>query len=416
MSDIKFDKKALEALELIKQNKSVFITGQAGSGKSTFLRYIKDNVKDSIVLAPTGVAALNVEGVTIHKFFYLDWNLAFMQKVKVRSDSIHVMNNIKTIIIDEISMVRADIMDAIDKILRKVRANNNPFGGIQIILFGDLMQLPPILNNEESSKFFERYDGIYFFYAKVFNNFKINVIEFDSQYRQTDNQFNSILNRIRDGNIQQEDIDKLNERIKERNIDYEEVTLCTKNALSNSINKNLLSKIKANQVRYIAEIEGDFDQSATIAETELILKKEAKVIMLNNDTKNRWINGSIGTIKSLGAKNIKVEINGKEVSVQRYKWIKYSYLYKNKNIIKIKKGTFNQFPLKLAWAITIHKSQGLTIPKLVIDFSEPCFSHGQAYVAFSRGISLDTIKLSTKLSKNNFIIDPKAKEYKKYLQ
>ncbi|NCC70116.1 AAA family ATPase [bacterium] len=404
------------AIDLIKNsNKNIFITGKAGTGKSTLLEYLRDNIdKNLVVLAPTGVSALNVKGQTIHSFFGFKPNIT-IDKIKKGKNS-QIYKNLELIIIDEVSMVRADLLDCIDKFLKLSRKNEKPFGGIQIVFVGDLYQLPPVVTYEDKKILdYFLYKTPYFFSAYVMSQIELVIIELKKIYRQKDNDFINLLNLIRNKKIDQENLDLINKRY--LNIEFNDdlyITLTSTNKLSENINIEKLSEIKGKKYNYRAEIEGNFDSKYYPTNEILDLKIGSQVMLINNDPKKRWVNGSIGKIiditENFITKNDIIIIrldNGNIVNVEPNKWDIYTYVFNEENnkINQKISGSFIQYPIKLSWAITIHKSQGKTFEKVVIDTGSGCFTHGQIYVALSRCTSLQGIILKKPIYKSDIIFD-----------
>jgi len=408
-------KKAFDLIE--NQNKNVFITGKAGTGKSTFLSYFKQKTKKKTVfLAPTGVSALNIGGETIHSFFGFSPDITANNVEKTSGWKEKLYRNIETIVIDEISMVRADLLDIIDIFLRKTLSSQIPFAGKQVVFIGDLYQMPPVVKDSQRKIFKERYLSEYFFDSDVFKKIEIEFIELEKIYRQKDEIFIDILNRIRNNTITDKDIDIINQRvfdikkIDEKNLIY----LATTNETVKKINDEKLKKLNKEPYQFFAKIIGDYNEikKDLPADRKLLLSKGAQVMFLNNDSDKRWVNGTLGKVigfyKKYGQINVIVETeNGDEVYVEPYTWklFKYKYDDETEKILTETVGEFTQIPLKLAWATTIHKSQGKTFEKVLIDFEDGTFAHGQAYVAFSRCRSFDGIFLKSPISKKHIIMD-----------
>ena len=396
----------------------IFITGKAGTGKSTLLKYFKANTKKKIViLAPTGVAAINVGGQTIHSFF------KFPPKI-IQKDAIRRLHNKKlvkeldVVVIDEVSMVRADLMDGIDHALRINRDEmKKPFGGVQMIFFGDLFQLCPVVDKESKEILSERYPTPYFFSAKAFGGADIKYIELSKIYRQKDGKFVSLLNRLRNKEHTEEDLKALNARVRKYSIDTAKdatVILTTTNSMASEINQSRLAKLSGKEFVYEATVTGKFDEKTCSTDVSLKLKKDAQVILIKNDPNKQWVNGTLGRIASLDHDSIKVDIDGSICEVPMVKWQKIEYSY-NEDEDKIEDetvGTFEQYPLKLAWAITIHKSQGQTFDKVVLDLGHGAFTHGQVYVALSRCTHLEGIQLKRPVIHSDIIFDRRIYEFK----
>jgi ATP-dependent DNA helicase PIF1 len=399
-----------------KTDQCILVTGKAGTGKSTLLQYFLENTKKQrVVLAPTGVAAININGQTIHSFF--GFPPKFIQKDTIRRRRNRKMiKRIDTVIIDEVSMVRADLMDGIDHALRINRdCMDIPFGGAQLILFGDLFQLSPIVGSDMSGVYAEKYPTPYFFSADVFKEIIFSGVELTRIFRQTDRQFISLLNKIRMNEYSRDDFELLNSRVNRRigeDLD-EHITLTTTNKDAALINHRRLAKLPGRLYEYEADIEDDFDDSAYPTDRSLKLKIGSQVMMLKNDPDKRWVNGSIGTVCALLGNSIQVNIDGNAQSVEPVEWQRIVYEY-NKEEDKIDEkivGTFTQYPLKLAWAITIHKSQGQTFDNVVIDLGYGAFAHGQVYVALSRCRALQGITLKRPVTQRDIVFDERIRQF-----
>ena len=404
---------------------NLFITGKAGTGKSTLIDYFRSTTKKkTVILAPTGLAAINVKGQTIHSFFHLPPHF-LDPKSSPRHSNLRIYKDLDIIIIDEISMVRADLFDGLDRFLRvNGKDKNLPFGGVQIIVVGDLYQLPPIVSREEMHIFNQYFTSPYFFSADAFDSGSFSVIELTTIFRQKDERYISLLNKIRIGDVTSYDLDLINDRIVDR--DYEKIrrefiTLATTNSVVAGINDSELNKIDGPLFSYKATIEGNFptEERALPVDIELKLKKGARVIFIKNDKARRWVNGTSGMIDSLDKENIKVRLDEdgfhKIVTVPIEEWenIKYEYDEKEQAVVPIVLGRLKQYPLKLAWAITIHKSQGMTFNKANIDFSKSPFTHGQTYVALSRCRTLEGMVVTKKIYPNDVMVDPVVIEFSK---
>ena len=398
----------VEQLENTKDH--FYITGKAGSGKSTLLAYFRSvTQKNTAVLAPTGVAAIRVKGQTIHSFFGFPPKVIQTRHIK-KVRQVELLQNLETLIIDEISMVRADVFDAIDYSLRVHRKKlTQPFGGVQVIVFGDLFQLPPVVNMDESSLLERIYpNGQFFFHSNIFQDAQFKTLELQSIYRQTDDHFIYLLNAVRDGSITNSQIDNLNDSLVENfEMDEGKIILTTTNARASGINQNYLKQLSSEEFSYRAQATGQFYKELFPTDEVLKLKKGAQVIMIKNDPEKRWVNGSIGTIHDIAEKKIKVKINHKIYEVKKEKWdrIQYSYDDDQKEVLENVTGSFKKYPMRLAWAITIHKSQGQTFEKVIIDMSQGSFAPGQLYVALSRCISLEGIELLRPLKKSDVIVN-----------
>lgn len=419
-----------EQLELARKyveetNTNIFLTGKAGTGKTTFLKTLKETTfKRMIVVAPTGVAAINAQGVTIHSFFQVSFG-PFIESRADNNDTRYrfsrqkkeIIRSLDLLVIDEISMVRADLLDAIDHTLRRFRKNGKhlPFGGVQLLMIGDLQQLPPVCKDEEWNLLRNYYDTQYFFSSLALKKSNFITINLQKVFRQKDERFINILNNVRNNNITDEVIDQLNDR---SNIDFDPscdegyVILCTHNYQAQRINENKLRQIDYQSYVFKANITGEFYESSYPNEFELELKREAQVMFVKNDmgemSKRKYYNGKIGKIIDIDEDMIKIHCPGDDddIIVKKYVWNNYRYSV-NQQTNEIEEesiGTFEQYPIKLAWAITIHKSQGLTFDKVIID-SNKAFASGQVYVALSRCRTLDGIILTSSFNPESIITD-----------
>lgn len=424
------NKEFQDALNLIQYTRqSVFLTGKAGTGKSTFLRYICEHTKKKhVVLAPTGIAAINAGGSTLHSFFKLPFYplLPDNPDFSLQRGRIHeffkytkphrkLLEELELIIIDEISMVRADIIDAVDRILRVYSRNlREPFGGKQILLVGDVFQLEPVVKGDEREILNRFYPTPYFFSARVFNQIDLVSIELQKVYRQTDVTFVGVLDHIRNNTVGATDLQLLNTRygtqIEESEADMY-ITLATRRDNVDHINDKKLAELPGEPVTFSGEITGDFPESSLPTSQELVLKPGAQIIFIKNDFDRRWVNGTIGIISGFDPFEETLYVitdDGKECDVKRESWrnIRYKYNEEKKQIEEEELGTFTQYPIRLAWAITIHKSQGLTFSRAVIDFTGGVFAGGQAYVALSRCTSLEGIQLKKPVSRADVFVRP----------
>ena len=424
------NKEFQDALNLIQYTRqSVFLTGKAGTGKSTFLRYICEHTKKKhVVLAPTGIAAINAGGSTLHSFFKLPFYplLPDNPDFSLQRGRIHeffkytkphrkLLEELELIIIDEISMVRADIIDAVDRILRVYSRNlREPFGGKQILLVGDVFQLEPVVKGDEREILNRFYPTPYFFSARVFNQIDLVSIELQKVYRQTDATFVGVLDHIRNNTVGATDLQLLNTRygtqIEESEADMY-ITLAPRRDNVDHINDKKLAELPGEPVIFSGEITGDFPESSLPTSQELVLKSGAQIIFIKNDFDRRWVNGTIGIISGFDPFEETLYVitdDGKECDVKRESWrnIRYKYNEEKKQIEEEELGTFTQYPIRLAWAITIHKSQGLTFSRAVIDFTGGVFAGGQAYVALSRCTSLEGIQLKKPVSRADVFVRP----------
>jgi ATP-dependent DNA helicase PIF1 len=421
-----------QALDFLKNSTShLFITGNAGTGKSTLLEYFKENAEKKVaILAPTGVAALNVEGQTIHSFFLIPPNIT-PDKVlehKLSAKRIKLIKSLDMIIIDEASMLRADLLDCIDVSLRHYGHDGSvPFGGIQMVFIGDLYQLPPVVAGAQEKEMFQtHYSSPYFFSAKCMEYLDIGFLELEKIYRQTDREFINLLNSVRDNSINSKGIKFLNQRydptVEDENL---VITLTTTNAAADEKNLRELEKLNTNQSTHNGEIEGEFSRRSLPTLKKLELKVGAQVMLLNNDTAKRWVNGSIGKIIKISFDEMEEDDvltvalnNGKTVKISKHSWNIHKYFF-NEKTQKIDTeivGSFYQFPLRLAWAVTIHKSQGKTFDKVIIDIGRGTFAHGQIYVALSRCTSLEGITLKKRIEKRHIWMDYKITNFFKLMR
>jgi hypothetical protein len=424
-------------------NKSIFLTGKAGTGKTTLLkRIIQETHKQTVVVAPTGIAALNAGGMTIHSMFQLPFSsfipefgavqhtsdrLKFENKDSLMHHFRHskqrkkVLLNMELLIIDEVSMLRADLLDAIDWSLRNVRKINLPFGGVQVLFIGDLLQLPPVVKQEEWNVLRNYYTGYFFFHAKVIQQNPPLYIELEKIYRQSDEEFIQILNHLRNNKITQEDLNILAKYVNpsfdvKNNKGY--ITLTTHNRIADSINKKSLEELEAPKFEYHASVTSDFPPHLFPLEETLELKVGAQVMFIKNDLSSEklFFNGKMGIVEQLTEDEIYVRFpdQNKVIEVEKYEWenIRYELNEKTNEIEEKVLGTFVHYPLKLAWAITVHKSQGLTFDKAILDVSN-VFAPGQAYVALSRLRSLDGLVLLRPIQMNGLMNDEQVMAYAK---
>ncbi|MFZ4544539.1 MAG: ATP-dependent DNA helicase [Saprospiraceae bacterium] len=409
--------------ELEKTDHHLFITGKAGTGKSTLLGLFTTTTnKKVIVLAPTGIAALHVGGQTIHSFFGFPPRILQKGDIKKRFNS-KLYQNIEMIIIDEISMVRADILDNIDYALRLNRNNRLPFGGVQMVFMGDLFQLPPVVSSMEEKIYFQTvYNSPYFFNALVFEkpDFSMQTIELRKVYRQEERHFIRLLEAVRTNRMDYEDLEDLNVRhLPQFEPEEGYVTLTARNNIAEGLNERKINEIQAPFFSFFAQLTGNFDIRLVPTEQVLKLKLGAQVMFIRNDPEKRFYNGMIGKIVKLEAESIEVEIhdkNGKAsiIEVTQSTWEIQKYKINEKDPNKLDSeivGSFKQYPLKLAWAITIHKSQGKTFDKVIIDLGSGAFEHGQTYVALSRCRTLGGIVLKQKLRPQDVQTDERIVEF-----
>ena len=436
-----FSAEAEYVLKFINEtNRSIFLTGKAGTGKTTLLKEIINTThKNAVIVAPTGIAALNAGGVTIHSFFHLPFaafvpdtknppiftdTIKFENRVSLRRHML--MNNarkalfisMELLVIDEVSMLRADVLDAMNFMLQTVRKSQQPFGGVQVLFIGDLLQLPPVVKNQEWDVLKRYYDGVFFFHSEVVRQYPPLYIELEKVYRQSDQIFINLLNNLRNNNVSREDVALLNQytnptfNIKD-NPGY--ITLSTHNAKADQINIDALKGLTTKEYSYMSEVVGEFPEKIYPIEAKLSLKVGAQVIFIKNDlsAEKRYYNGKMGIVKTLTKHEIFIEFENKEViEVERYEWqnVKFTVDPNTKEIVEEVMGTFSHYPLKLAWAITVHKSQGLTFDKAILDVSK-VFLPGQAYVALSRLRSLEGLVLLSPIQMNGLVNDGDVMSY-----
>ncbi|MCK4391396.1 AAA family ATPase [Candidatus Bipolaricaulota bacterium] len=396
----------------------LFITGKAGTGKSTLLQYFKGKTRKRIVVvAPTGVAAINVGGSTIHSFFQFPSGLVKQEDVRVIANKHDLFRSLDAIVIDEVSMVRADLMDAIDRSLRINRNRlDEPFGGVQAILIGDLYQLPPVVESELTEYFANTYESPFFFSANVFKQVPLSIVELQRVFRQTDPQFIAFLNKIRTRQVTAEELQVLNERLNHTGAfgKYElAINLTSTKKLASRINQDELNSLPLHEYSFNAVIMGKFDEKSHPTDKRLRLKEGAQVMMVKNDSDKRWVNGSLGIIKNISQRSIRVSLGRASYQVGPVTWEKTDYEYNREEgkIESVVIGSFRQYPIKLAWAITIHKSQGKTFEKEIIDLGNGAFAHGQAYVALSRCRSFQGIQLKTPIKLSDIILDEQVVDF-----
>lgn len=416
------DPKTIEIVSEIENSwDNVFLTGNAGTGKSTLLDYFRNTTKKNVaVVAPTGVAAVNVRGETIHSFFLFPPNVnperARQEGKKTRNPKVY--KALDTLVIDEISMVRADLLDSISEFLQTVRKSKQPFGGVQVIMVGDLHQLPPVVTRDEQEALNSLYRSPYFFSSNVFSSLtdglykQIKFFELQTIFRQTEREFIDILNRVRNKQTTQEDLNRLNQC----KTDTEEflegyIYLTAMNEQADKINQYKLNEIEGQSIFFKGTTTGNFSEKQFPAADQLEMKTGARVMLLNNDPNDRWINGTVGTLFQIRSDHVLVKLdNGELETVEPVTWTSYKTRLnpETMNLESVEVGSFKQFPLRLAWAITIHKSQGKTFEKVAIDLGRGAFAHGQTYVALSRCTSLRGLKLVRPIEQSSIIMDDRV--------
>lgn len=397
---------------------SFLVTGKAGTGKSTFLRYLLSRTgKNMAVVAPTGLAAVQIGGQTIHSFFrFSPYRIDFSKIVRVPGK---LFQTLDTIIIDEASMVRADLLDAIDHFLRlNGRSPRLPFGGIQMVLIGDVFQLPPVVTSEESAWFFEQYQSPYFFHSNVWRQVGLECVELEKVFRQSDEGFIEILQQIRTDTLVSDSLNQLNSRFLPAFFPKSDdlfITLTTTNKQAGLVNQSRLSALHTESKYYTGLITGNFPPTSLPVEQNLELKVGAQVLFVKNDSQKRWVNGTLGEVVELLEESVQIKIGEKIVEVVPETWEMLKYVFDpfEGKVQSEVAGQYSQLPIRLAWAITIHKSQGQTFDQAILDLSGGTFVHGQLYVALSRVRSLETLILKQKILPSHIKLDPVVVEFYK---
>lgn len=420
--DIEVTEEYQQALKWLKAGAPiVFVSGKAGTGKTTFIRYLREQLdRHLVVVAPTGVAALNIQGVTIHSFFRFPPRVVIDSDIKLVRDR-RLYRKMSLLVIDEASMVRSDIIDAIDKFLRKNRENPAPFGGVQLLLVGDLFQLPPVLNRREAEALqVMRYESPYFFSAKALEHRSMVSQDLTKIYRQTDPDFVHLLDKIRHAEDLNTVLPLLNRRCGvENDLEQTIITLVCTNRVADHINDDYLDKLPLDSLTFIGEIYGKFaiEDEKLPSPLNLSLKVGAQVMFTKNDDKKRWVNGTLGKVVGLNRDMLRVESESRYGAVihdvQKVTWESFKYKYDEMSdcIIPTKVGTYVQYPLMLAWAVTIHKGQGKTLEKVKVDLGEGAFDYGQVYAALSRCRSLEDIYLIKPINVRDVKCDPVVKRF-----
>ncbi len=445
-SALDLNEQFLKALDLLDNTtQSVFLTGKAGTGKSTLLRYFRNTTrKQIVVLAPTGVAALNVQGQTIHSFFHFGADVTVEKVWNHPPSGRSIFDHLDMVIIDEASMVRADLLDCVSTMLKKELGSSDPFGGVQMVFIGDLYQLPPVVTREETKIFNSKYYPTpYFFSAKALRDYPMEVVKLKKIYRQTDKPFIKLLNKVRRGSIDEENLAVLNSRVAD-NISFEEgemfVILTSTRDVAAATNKYFLDKLPGEITTLTGLTTGEFGRDVLPTPIQLQVKPGAQVMMLNNDAEGRWVNGTLGKLISINNPMTSpmyavVELdNGLPVEVGRYKWETYEFYLRDEIVHSSKwsgigvdeeeeieqvidtraTGSYTQFPFILAWAVTIHKSQGKTFDRVIIDVGKRgAFAHGQVYVALSRCRTFEGITLRRPIQSEHIKVDPEIRTFMK---
>lgn len=402
---------------------SIFLTGKAGTGKTTFLRAVKENsTKRIVVVAPTGVAAVNAGGVTIHSFFQLPLS-PFVPEVQIQTrfafgkEKRKIMRTLDLLIIDEISMVRVDVLDAIDSVLRRYREHDKPFGGVQLLMIGDLQQLTPVVRPDEEALLRKYYDTPYFFSSHALRSIDYVTIELSKVFRQQDDTFITILNHIRDGQATTADLQLLNQRFLphfQPTVESDYIRLTTHNRMADDFNRRQMISLDEPEFTFVAEIGGQFPDNNYPADYKLTLKRGAQVMFIHNDAGGKFYNGRIGHVISIDQNHIHVLCPGDEIPIEvpmnTWENAKYTLNEQTKQIESEVQGTFTQYPLRLAWAITIHKSQGLTFDHAIIE-AQQAFASGQVYVALSRCRTLEGLVLASPIAQSAVINDQRVSDY-----
>ena len=415
-SDLAPEQRAVfEAIETTREH--IFVTGRAGTGKSTLLEYLAWNTsKQLVICAPTGVAALNVGGQTIHSLFRLPIGVIADHEIEQSAELKKLLNAIETLVVDEVSMVNADLLDAMDRSLRQARQRpNEAFGGVQLVLFGDPFQLAPVPGDgDERAYFADRYRSIWFFDARVWDETDLTIYELGTIHRQHELEFKQLLNAVRHGQVTAEMAGRLNSVGARPSPDDGTITLATTNATVTRINQGALGRLPGRILSAVADVTGDFGGRAYPADEKLELKVGAQVMFLRNDAggEGRWVNGTIGEVVRI-SDNVTVEIDGERHEVAPATWERYKYSYSpvTKQLTRDVVAEFTQFPLRLAWAVTIHKSQGKSYDRAIVDLGQRSFAPGQTYVALSRITALDGLYLSRPLRPSDIIVDDNVRRF-----
>lgn len=400
------------------------ITGKAGSGKSELLKYlVKNTFKKNIVLAPTGISAMNVGGSTIHSLFHLSWGIQEEKEINDNwyEHSNEVLKAVDMIIIDEVFMVRPDIFEAMSLILQNIRKCYLPFGGVQVVAFGDPYQLPPILGDKDgdTAKYIHHiYNGNFFINCPSFKDGEFKICELTHVFRQNDEKFINLLNQIREGKFTSETLEELNKRVKEPLNTDNIIYLTTTRRKADEKNETELMKLDGEEYKYTATVSGNIDKSYYPTDYEITLKKGAHIIMVSNDKDGRWVNGTPGIISNLTSNSVDVIIDGVTYNIVPRIWEKKKYRYdvEKDELIQDIDGTFKQLPLKLAWAMTVHKAQGKTCDSVMLDLGNGAFDYGQVYVALSRCKTLEKLYLKKAIMPKDIKVHPEINKFMKNIE
>lgn len=402
---------------ILTSRNNVFLTGRAGTGKTTLTRALMDALGSrAAILAPTGVAAVNAGGQTLHSFFSLPPRMVTPADIKKLRNA-RAVRALKTLIIDEISMVRSDLLWAIDASLRMNRQSSEPFGGVQMILVGDLAQLPPVVRNDEAGYLDMAHGGPFFFHAASFSDGEFTLIELETVYRQSDPEFIDILNALRDGQLERDQGRRLNECVTGRSgleASQTHIVLTPTNQAAHNINAARLEALPGDAAVFKSRVEGQFEDKLAPTEDPLVLKPGARIMLIRNDPSGRWVNGTLATVHALSESEIEVKIGEDVWPVEPVSWERFRYAFDagSQSLKKETLGAYHQYPLRLAWAMTIHKAQGLTLDNVYLDLPGRLFAHGQAYVALSRARSLSGLELSRPLTPRDIVFDDRVMEVK----
>lgn len=412
----------LNAINALTENEQgvFFLTGPAGSGKSSLVHYIKNHVfKNVVCAAPTGVAALNVGGQTLHSLFRIPLGPVIpgdsrLFDIRFRKTQLSIFRKCDLLVIDEVSMVRADILDAVNVILQNVMRNNEPFGGKRVLMVGDVFQLEPVTSSGEVGLLAQYYQSPFFFRSMVIEESGLEILELNQIYRQSDKRFISLLNQVKLGEADEYVLEKLNERVQQNTFPEKGIILCARRADAEQINHDQMKGLQSGSRIYNGKLKGDFATSVLPCDLSMELKTGARVMFVRNHSERKYVNGTLGVIESLNDTTVNVRTdNGELIEVSPESWenIKYDFDEKENKILENKIGSFEQLPLKLAWAVTIHKSQGLTFERVHVDLGKGSFAGGQLYVALSRCTTLEGLSLERPLRPMDFRVNREIIEF-----